>query len=114
MKTGAFPEGHPNIIVPEKRDVLWTKRSDCPYRGLIYCKVLPPEKLIPPLLPYRSASGMLLFVLCRTCAEEGSVVACTHRPDERSWWSGFTSFELLEALDLGYRVVGISEVRDVD
>jgi hypothetical protein len=49
--------------------------------GLIKCKILPPKKLLFPVLPYHTAK--LTFPLCRTCAEKLED-HFEHDDDERS------------------------------
>lgn len=94
MSSGSFPSGHPQIICPEEREVLWTIPEHNSYKGLIMCKIEPPANLFPPLLPYRSNSGVLLFPLCSICAESISFKKCEHSNLERQWWGGYTHYEV--------------------
>jgi hypothetical protein len=106
-----FPEGHPTVIVPDDRTVSWSGPDDNPYKGLIKCRVIPPTNLKPALLAYRSKTGTLLFPLCGQCAEQMSLARCEHTDDERSFWGCYTHAELDHALDMGYKVVEVAEVR---
>ncbi len=65
-KNGQFPIGHPTPMVGPLKPISATER---PYRGMIYCRVIPPQNLFIPLLPYRS-KGQLTFPLCTACANE--------------------------------------------
>uniref|UniRef100_A0AC35EU71 DNA-directed DNA polymerase n=1 Tax=Panagrolaimus sp. PS1159 TaxID=55785 RepID=A0AC35EU71_9BILA len=112
MKHCSFPLGHPRVFTWECfREQVWSKSSDNPYKGFILCTILPPRRLEPALLPYKSENGNLVFCLCRTCSDEENPV-CSHSADERSWTATFTHAELNEALDLGYKATTIYEVWD--
>ncbi len=65
-KNGEFPLGHPTPMVGPLQPISATQH---PYRGMIYCRVLPPQNLYIPLLPYRS-EGKLTFPLCAACANQ--------------------------------------------
>ncbi|XP_052426447.1 uncharacterized protein LOC127968976 [Carassius gibelio] len=98
-----YPIGHPEIILKDFEPV----KS---YFGLIKCSVLPPRKLLHPILPAKSSQGKLLFALCRTCAETQYQGQCQHSDDERIISGVWTSVELSRAIDKGYSVVRIDEV----
>lgn len=99
----SYPIGHPEIIFSDFENLE-------NYYGLVKVKMLPPRKLLYPVLPIRS-SGKLMFSLCRTCAEEQSnVIPCTHTDDERAILGTWVSLELLKAIEKGYAVVKIYEV----
>jgi len=57
-----FPVGHPVVLSRN----LSTNISN--YFGFIKCKILPPKKLIIPVLPVR-VGQKLLFPLCNVCAK---------------------------------------------
>ncbi len=65
-KNGQFPIGHPTLMVGPLQPISVMQR---PYRGMIYCQVIPPQNLFIPLLPYCS-KGKLTFPLCTACANE--------------------------------------------
>ncbi len=65
-KNGEFPMGHPTPVIANFQRISATEH---PYRGMIHCKVLPPQNLFIPLLPFRS-EGKLTFPLCATCANQ--------------------------------------------
>ena len=117
MKTGDFPAGHPEVLtrerlIPESPPLPWLRPVHNPYRGLLLVRVLPPQDLALPLLPYRTQDGRLTFPLCSSCAESRQQRRpCEHRNwIERSWVAAFTHMELNRALQLGYRVCDIFEV----
>ncbi len=98
-----YPIGHPEIILKDFEPV---ER----YFGLIKCTVLPPRKLLHPIIPFKSPQGKLLFALCRTCAEQQLQESCQHTDEERSISGVWTSVELSHAVVKGYSVVKIVEV----
>ena len=61
LKYDKFMVSHPTVITEGFKTV---DRRSVPYFGLIKCDVLPPPKLVYPVLPYR-ANDKLLFGLCR-------------------------------------------------
>ncbi len=98
-----YPIGHPEIILKDFEPI-------DTYFGLIKCTVLPPRKLLHPIIPFKSPQGKLLFALCRTCAELQLQTSCVHSDEERHISGVWTSVELAYALDKGYSVVKIIEV----
>ena len=101
-----FPTGHPQIITENFTRI--TKKSK-PYKGLIYCTVRAPRKLLHPILPYKS-EGKTCFPLCRTCVDNRLKEPCTHTDSEREFSGIWTHVELYKAIDLGYTVSQIFEV----
>ena len=95
-KYGLFPIGHPTVYY----------RDDIPdtVQGLLKCTILPPRNLYHPLLPLR-IKGKLMFVLCRTCAEEGEQGKCHHNEDERALTDTWVTLELEKAEELGYVII---------
>ena len=93
-----YPIGHPTLITQESigDDIR-------EYRGLIKCKVLPPQGLWMPVLPVHCNKKMV-FPLCRTCAEL-ECQTCSHTIDQRALVGVWTSVELHKALDLGYTLL---------
>ena len=73
-----IPIGHPEILISEAL----VDRSPTEFFGMIKCEILPPPYLFHPLLPYR-AQGKLMFLLCRTCAENLQQACCEHSDEER-------------------------------
>ena len=90
-KYGLFPLGHPSVFY----------KDDIPDRvqGLLKC-----SHFYHPLLPAR-INSKLMFVLCRTCGEEGAQGDCTHTDEERALTGRWVSLEINKALALGYRMV---------
>ncbi|XP_071088813.1 uncharacterized protein [Haliotis cracherodii] len=107
-KTGAFPTGHPTLLHQPPVDMLFELKD------LIQCRVLPPKRLYPPLLPYRSG-GKLLCPLCRMCADTRSDSPCEHTNEERSWVGTYATIELHEAVKkYDYQVLQIYDVWHFD
>ena len=107
QKTKDFMVGHPKVITESFGDLGTVHRR---YRGFIQCTVLPPVRLLLPLLPYKTG-GKLLFPLCRTCADEQVNDSCPHSAEERVLHGVFTTVELAKAVDdLGYKVISVDEV----
>ena len=79
--------------------------------GIAKVFVLPPKKLLHPVLPYRSASGKLMFPLCKTCAENNNQKErCNCSNFQRSWTHTYCSGELEIALDMGYEILHVYEI----
>jgi len=106
QKYKAFPIGLPEVIT-ENFDTLTTTHQ--PYKGVMKCKVLPPTNLLHPLLP-RKSEKKLQFPLCAACGDSRQQTECTHSDAERSWWGTYCTPEIDKALQLGYKVLEISEV----
>ncbi len=98
-----YPIGHPEIILKDFEPI-------DTYFGLIKCTVLPPRKLLHPIIPFKSPQGKLLFALCCTCAELQLQTSCVHSDEERYISGVWTSVELSHAVAKGYSVVKIIEV----
>ena len=95
-KYGLFPLGHPTAFY--KEDIPDT------VQGLLKCKILPPKRLYHPLLPTR-IDGKLMFVLCRTCGEQGVQADCSHTDEERALTGTWVTLEIDKALALGYKMI---------
>jgi G:T-mismatch repair DNA endonuclease (very short patch repair protein) len=99
-----FPTQHPVIFHGE----VCNSKNPKHIFGLIKCKILPPTKLLFPVLPYRS-EGKLTFPLCRKCVCE-CAQRCTHGDEERALYGTWTSVEVQKALELGYRILNVYEI----
>ena len=101
-----YPVGHPDkIFNPEKFDQEWY--------GLIKCKILPPQGLYHPVLPYRvkcAQAEKLMFPLCKTCAESKNQAKCDHMSTERALTGTWTTDEVNKAIVKGYQVLKTYEV----
>ena len=88
--------GHPDVYY----------RHDIPdeVNGLLKAKILPPDNLYMPVLPYR-VNKKLMFVLCRTCAEECNQNNCTHTDEERALIGTWVTLEVEKAVSLGYVIL---------
>ena len=105
---GAFPIGHPEIVLPSPHDSSLLYVED--YYGLNKVKVLPPRDLYIPVLPIH-LNGKLMFVLCRTCAEKlDQTSKCRHNCEERALVGVWTTPELKKALQLGYKILDVYEI----
>lgn len=101
--TCPYPLGHPTIVYRDFDDPQ-------KYFGFIKAKVYPPRGLYFPVLPHKTASGKLMFTLCRTCAEINQQDApCSHDDEARALTGVWVSLELNKALELGYRLAKIIE-----
>lgn len=82
-------------------------------------RVLPPEKLFLPVLPFK-VDERLLFPLCRTCAIEfkkecfNSNLKCLHTDEKRCFITTTTHIELENALKNGYIVDRVYRVWHYD
>jgi len=102
-----FPIGHPIIHVG---DTCADIEACLKMEGLMKCKIVPPQHLYHPVLPYRYKK--LLFCLCRTCVQEHNATSeCQHRSDaERCLEGTWVIDEVRLAVDKGYKILEILEV----
>ena len=110
-REGEFPVGHPERLVgPALHAKLEEKSNDISgMHGLIKLKILPPNDLHIPVLPYKYR-GKLLFPLCARCAESNATDPCRCDDAERALVGTWVIPEVSRALDYGYRVVKIYEI----
>lgn len=112
MKYSAYPIGGRRTIpghqLPQTIATAEELRQAC--RGFLKCTVRAPAMLDPPVLPARMG-GKLKFVLCATCGEKGDMNKCTHTDAKRDLSGTWATPELELALDNGYKIVQVSEVR---
>jgi hypothetical protein len=94
QKTYEYPIQHPEIF----RGVVCNTKNLNHVFGLIKCKILPPNNLLFPVLPYWSEK--LTFPLCRTCMEKQKQ-HCTHSEDERALYGTWTSIN--QSINFIYR-----------
>jgi len=99
-KYGLYPVGHPKILTENFKPIA---KGKSPYEGLVKCMVLPPKRLLHPVLPFRSA-GKLLFPLCSTCADKKRMSPCVHNDNERVITRTWVTNELYKAVEKGYKV----------
>ena len=102
-----IPIGHPEILISEAL----VDRSPTEFFGMIKCEIVPPSYLFHPVLPYR-AQGKLMFLPCRTCAENLQQARCEHSDEERMLSGTWPSVEVVKACELGYSIVRMIEVWD--
>ncbi|XP_049913668.1 uncharacterized protein LOC126398400 [Epinephelus moara] len=102
------PLGHPEIV---HRDF----KEPQNYFGLIRAVVYPPRGLFFPVLPYKTATGKLVFTLCRTCDELNfQAGSCTDDYEARALMGVWVTPEFNKALESGYRLGKITEVWHFD
>ena len=125
LRTRAFPVGPLEIIRPEV-DHYYTFDINALF-GLVFCRILPPQNLFVPLLPFR-VRKKTVFALCRVCAEENKthltnvnlnqgddipqgLKFCYHSEEERSFVGVYTSEELKVAVNkCRYRILNVYEI----
>ena len=73
------------------------------FKGLIKCKILPPDHMFLPLLHIK-VKKKLVFPLCQKCAIEMTTDNCAHEDSERSLVGTYTHVEIQKAIQLGYRI----------
>ncbi|KAK3735264.1 hypothetical protein QZH41_008887 [Actinostola sp. cb2023] len=106
LSGGAYPVGHPTLIRRDFKSPLTEH-----YYGFNKVKVLPPRHLYIPVLPAH-IQNKLMFVLCRTCAEQlrQTKGRCCHNAEERALVGTWTTPELKKAIALGYVILDVYEV----
>ena len=109
-KYGVYPIGHPDVRVNP------VDQSIHSHWGIVKADVLPPEKLLHPVLPVKY-KGKLLFPLCLKCVKDQEDLpwhertnTCPHTDEERKLRDTWCSLELEKAVEKGYRVLKIHEV----
>ena len=98
-----YPVGEPEVINQDFQalDNYW---------GLVKAKVLPPRGEFIGVLPYR-AGGRLTFPLCAVCAELcWQEAECPHGDAARALKGTYTTFELAEALKVGYEILHLCQI----
>ncbi|PIC40730.1 hypothetical protein B9Z55_008378 [Caenorhabditis nigoni] len=104
----SYPKGIPQRITSDYHEI--TNSGPLPYRGLIFCDVLPPAECPLPVLPIRR-DGKLLFVLCRTCGQWKKDEKCPHvNASERALTGVWCTDELNLAIQQGYKILKYHEV----
>ena len=95
----------------------FVKTLPLPYYGPMHCLALPGQNLfhlvLPTLItPKGNAAAKLMFVLCRTCAEQSNfeLQSCCHAPEDRAVEGVWTTDELTLALEERYVILEVYEV----
>ena len=124
MKNNVFPQDHPIRIVNQfDAPISVVCEGGCrflhlcpgyhislPYFGVIKAKILPPRKLLHPVLPVRCLQR-LMFPLCQTCAEnEQQDHSCTCQDSLRMLTGMWCTPEVDNALTLGYKLIKVYEI----
>ena len=81
------------------------------YFGIASVRILPPQHLLHPVLPYRcKKDGKLKFPLCASCAERNDNDECVCTDEERVLEATYCTPEIEAALDVGYQILSVNEV----
>ena len=80
-----------------------------PYFSLMKVKILPPRKLLFPILPIK-INGKLMFPLCHTCAENEHKGNCTCPPHSCALIHTWCTTALTLAINMGYISLEIYKV----
>ena len=102
QKTQTFPLGAPKIITEVNHLDVYQ------FFGLIHCRILPPKKLLFPVLPAR-IGDKLLFALCSACATL-KLKTCDHSEKDRMLEGTWVTEEVKLAVRNGYKVLKIFSV----
>ena len=101
--------GHPKIFlkhqVPQTNKE-WQRRG---FFGVALCTIVPPKKLLHPLLPF-CHQGALMFPLCSKCCVEKRDDFCQHNDKEQALTGTWTTIEIGKAVTLGYKLLEVKEV----
>ena len=76
--------------------------------GLIKCCILPPRKLLFPVLPAK-INDKLIFTLCRSCANN-KLDYCNHGDNDRMIYGTWVSEEIKKAISFDYKVIEVYEI----
>lgn len=77
--------------------------------GLIKAKILPPQNLFHPVLPFKQ-NDKLMFTLCGECSRFYNKQVCRHTAEERCLTGTWTIPEVNLALTKGYEIMEIYEI----
>jgi hypothetical protein len=104
--------------LPENMGLPWTIDDDLTYRGILLVKILPPKKLLFPVIPLR-VKGKCVFALCNACSiramntkisDQAKRRPCTHNDERRSWIGTYCDAELKACLMRGYVILDVYEI----
>ena len=122
LKYQHYLVGHPNRIVDNFLPLALEKcpggmslqpmqgtTLEIPYFGVIKAKILPPKRLLYPILPVR-INSKLIFPLCYKCSMLHSNGSCECKDNECSLIHMWTPPKVEFAINHGYRIVDIYEV----
>ncbi|OXU31805.1 hypothetical protein TSAR_005818 [Trichomalopsis sarcophagae] len=108
-----YPVGHPKVKIGHDCDEYLDKKLFITQvEGLVKCRVLPPRKLLQPVLPIHSEDKYTLkFPLCKKCADASNACFCTHEyRGDREFTGTWVSEELKKAISMGYEITAIYEI----
>ena len=86
-----FPVGHQAFRVG---DACKIKEACLRKEGLIKCSIVPPERLLHPVLPFR-ANKKRMFRICQTGVLTSNTWVCSHKTDEQRALTGTWIFDEL-------------------
>ena len=122
LKYQHYPIGHPTRIVDNFLPLALGKCPEgchfnpckgqhwkIPYFGVIKAKILPPKRLLYPILPKR-INSKLIFPLCYKCSMLHSNGSCECKDNEWCLIHMWTTPEVELSINHGYRIVDIYEV----
>ena len=111
----SFPIGEPEHILHP--DILNTVKivegsmycQNKRIEGLIYCKILPSQRLIPFLMTRKE--GKSYSVCCNACLMENNVDICGHNEEQRAIIDCYTCNEVAFAVEhCGYQLLNVYEL----
>lgn len=122
LKYNKFPVGHPEHIIKDFKGISFEpcegncdyenctgQHKKLPYFGVIKATLLPPRKLLHPVLPVR-INDKLKFPLCMKCAVEEKNITCKCNLSDRYITYTYCTNEVEVALNMGYELIEIFEV----
>ena len=101
--------GHTKIFLKHQVPQTNEEWQRCRFFGAALCSIVPPARLIHPLLPF-CHQGTLMFPLCSKCCVEKHGDFCWHEEKERVLTGTWTTIELDKAVALGYKLLEVKEV----
>jgi G:T-mismatch repair DNA endonuclease (very short patch repair protein) len=104
-----YPIGHPSILLKHQLPQTNDDWRAAHLFGAVKCSILPPLRLIHPVLPFKK-DGALMFPLCTTCCLEKREDFCAHGNRERMLHGTWMSIEIDKAIEMGYQLVEVNEV----
>ena len=105
LKYRTLPFGVPQEV---SSDFDYTLES-YPDVGFAKVCILPPKRLLFPVLPAR-INKKQVYTLCKTCARDEQQSECKHNDEQRCLINTYTLVELKEALKRGYKILWITQI----
>jgi hypothetical protein len=105
----AYPTGHPTVLLKHQLPQTNEAWKRAHFFGAVKCSILPPRRLLHPLLPFRH-NGALIFPLCCKCCVDKVENFCTHSDAERTLHGTWVTIEIDKAIEMGYELTEVCEV----